>query len=164
MRQLFMKQKIFSMNEKFFIKDINGADVYYVEGSLFKIHKKFVLMNQNGQEVGCITKEIFKLLPKFKLEIYGQEMLYIEKEFTFFKAKYSIKSQSIRIDGDILDKNFNICKDNQIIGTINKKWLAMADTYEINVIDPTYEPLVVLLVAAIDYVNACDDAATAGPF
>lgn len=41
MKQLYMKQKIFSLNEKFTVKDQQEKDVYYVEGSFLKSLKPF---------------------------------------------------------------------------------------------------------------------------
>ena len=33
MRQLYIKQKVFSLSEKFIVKDQEEKDAYYVEGS-----------------------------------------------------------------------------------------------------------------------------------
>jgi len=115
------------------------------------------MINQNGQEIGCITKELFKFLPKFKVEIYGEDTLLIEKELSFFKSKFSIKSEYIQVEGDWWDKQFNITRNNQAIASINQKWFSFGDAYEMTILEESYEPLIVLLVAAIDYVKSEDD-------
>ncbi|MDT2815419.1 LURP-one-related family protein [Vagococcus carniphilus] len=160
MRTLFMKQKMLSFNEKFAITDEDGSIIYRVHGSLFKIPKSFSMVDQNDEQIGTVTKELFKLLPKFTVDVFDDSPILIEKEFTFFKPKYRIKSENIQIDGDWLDKNFDIYRGNKKIAHISEKWLAMSSTYEINIFDQSYEHLIVLLVAAIDFVHAEERAAS----
>ncbi|AKN53125.1 hypothetical protein AB434_0720 [Heyndrickxia coagulans] len=45
MKQLYMKQKVFSLSGKFTVKDQQERDVYYVEGSFLQIPKTFSIMN-----------------------------------------------------------------------------------------------------------------------
>ena len=41
MKELYIKQKVFSIGEKFTVTDEYQNDVYYVEGSFFQIPKTF---------------------------------------------------------------------------------------------------------------------------
>ncbi len=90
MRQLYIKQKVFSLSEKFTVKDQEEKDRYYVEGSFMKVPKTFSIMNTSRDEVALITKKVFSFLPKFFVEVNGQEVLTIKKEFSFLKARYTI--------------------------------------------------------------------------
>ena len=90
MKQLYIKQKVFSLSGKFTVKDQQERDVYYVEGSFLRVPKTFSIMNTARDEVALITKKVFSLLPKFFVEVNGREVLTIQKEFSFFKARYNI--------------------------------------------------------------------------
>ena len=46
MKELYIKQKVFSLGEKFTVKDDQENDVYFVEGSFMKI-PPFIVMNNN---------------------------------------------------------------------------------------------------------------------
>ena len=50
MRQLYMKQKMLSMNEKFSVTDKHNQTVYRVQGSLFKLAKSFTMVDKNNKE------------------------------------------------------------------------------------------------------------------
>ncbi len=50
MKQLYMKQKVFSLSSKFTVKDRQERDVYYVEGSFLRIPKTFSIMNKKRKE------------------------------------------------------------------------------------------------------------------
>ncbi len=154
MKKLYMKQKMLSFNEKFAITNEYGDVVYRVHGSLFQIPKSFTMFNHNEEIIGTVTKELFTFLPKFTVEVTGEKPIQIEKELTFLKSRYRIKSEDIYIDGDWLDKNFDIYCGSNRIAQISEKWLSMTSTYEISITSPQYEHLVVLLLAAIDFVQA----------
>ena len=159
MRRLYMKQKMFSFNEKFSVTDSDGLVCYNVHGSLFKLAKSFTIVDQTNQEIGKVTKELFKWMPKFIVEVYGKSTFRIEKQLTFFKSNYQVFSKDIEIEGDILDKHFTVHQGTQKIATINQKWLAMTSTYEMTIFDQDYEHFIVLLVAAIDFLKAQQAAA-----
>lgn len=84
MKQLYIKQKVFSLNEKFTVKDQDGNDVYFVSGSLFKIPKTFTIFNSRNEEVATITKKVFGLLPTFYVDVYGHEIITIKKRVFLF--------------------------------------------------------------------------------
>jgi uncharacterized protein YxjI len=71
MRQLYIKQKVFSLSGKFTVKDQEEKDQYYVEGSFMKVPKTFSIMNTSRDEVALITKKVFSFLPKFFVEVNG---------------------------------------------------------------------------------------------
>lgn len=83
MKKLYMKQKVLSLNSKFTVKNEAEEDVYRVEGSFLRIPKKFSITNQQQQEVALVTKKVFSFLPRFFVEVEGQEVLTIKKEFSF---------------------------------------------------------------------------------
>ena len=62
MRQLYMKQKMLSVNEKFSVTDKHNQTVYRVQGSLFKLAKSFTMVDKNNKAIGKVTKELFKLI------------------------------------------------------------------------------------------------------
>ncbi|EFD2729025.1 hypothetical protein CQP62_005034, partial [Escherichia coli] len=105
MKQLYMKQKVFSLSGRFTVKDQQENDVYVVEGSFMKVPKTFTILNTERDVIAVITKKMFSFLPKFLVEVGGQEVLTIKKEFTFFKAKYSIDAAGIEVQGNWWDMN-----------------------------------------------------------
>ncbi|MGE6630649.1 LURP-one-related/scramblase family protein [Bacillus sp. NPDC077027] len=159
MKQLYIKQKVFSLSGRFTVKDQQENDVYVVEGSFMKMPKTFTIMNTKRDEIAVITKKMFSLLPKFLVEVNGQEVLTIKKEFTFFKAKYSIDAAGIEVRGNWWDMNFQVLQNGEVIGQVNKEWFTWGDSYKVDILKEEMEPLMVALVVAIDCVKA-DEAAS----
>ena len=151
--KLYIKQKVFSWGDKFFIKDSDGNDRYYVEGELFSWgHKLHVYDISNNQEVAFIKQKVLTWLPRF--EVYLNNMLAVEvrKEFSFFSPKYSLLGTSWTVDGHFLSHDYTISNRNSLIATVAKAWFSWGDSYELNINNNADELLVVATVLAIDCV------------
>ncbi len=162
MRQLFIKQKVFSLSGKFSVKDAEENEVYFVEGSFMQIPKTFLIMDVARQEVAMITKKTFSFLPTFFVEMNGQKTVMIKKEFSFFKARYSIDAAGIEVQGNWWDMDFDVYRNGELIGAVSKKWFTWGDSYQLEILDDEMEPLLVALVVAIDYAKAAQSAVVGG--
>jgi len=160
MKQLYMKQKVFSLSGKFTVKDQVEQDVYYIEGSFLQIPKTFTIMDPARKEIALIKKKVLSFLPKFFVEVDGREVLTIKKEFSFFKARYTIDAAGVEVRGNWWDMNFEVLRNGKVVGSVSKRWLTWGDTYEMQILDEDMEHLIIALVVAIDCVKE-DEAAAA---
>ncbi len=160
MKQLFIKQKVFSLSGKFTVKDQRERDVYYVEGSFLRVPKTFSIMNTARTEVALITKKVFSFLPKFFVEVNGREVLTIQKEFSFFKARYTIDSAGIEVRGNWWDMNFQVYQRGEEVGSVSKEWFTWGDSYKVEVLKEEMETIIIAIVVAIDCVKADQAAAS----
>lgn len=152
-KQLYIKQKMFSIGEKFTVKDQEENDVYFVEGSFMKVPKTFSIMNTARDEVATVTKKVFSFLPKFFVEVNGQEVLTIKKEISFFKARYTIDAVGIEIRGNWWDMNFQVEWHGEVVGKVNKVWFSWGDSYKVEILDEAMETIMIAIVVAIDCVK-----------
>lgn len=160
MKQLYIKQKVFSLGAKFTVKDQEEKDVYYVEGSFMQIPKTFSIMNIAREEVALITKKVFSFLPKFFVEVNGQEVLTIRKEFSFFKARYTIDAAAIEVHGNWWNMDFQVIQHGEVVGKVSKEWFTWGDSYKVQILNEEMETIIIALVVAIDCVKADQAAAS----
>lgn len=160
MKQLYIKQKVFSLGGKFTVKYQQENDVYYVEGSFMRIPKTFSIMNTARDEVALITKKVFSFLPKFFVKVNGQEVLTIKKEFSFFKARYTIDKAGIEVQGNWWDMDFQVLQQGDVIGKVSKEWFTWGDSYKVQILNEEMEAIMIALVVAIDCVKADQEAAS----
>lgn len=160
MKQLYMKQKVFSLSGKYTVKDQQENDRYYVEGSFMQVPKTFSILNTSREVVALIEKKVFSFLPKFLVEVNGQEMLTIKKEFSFLKARYTIDAAGIEVNGNWWDMDFQVLQNGEIIAEVGKEWFTWGDSYKVQILDDDMETMIIALVVAIDCVKA-DQAAAA---
>ena len=150
MKPLYIKQKVWSLKEKYTVMNEQQEDVYFIEGSFMKMPKRFIILDQSGNEIARITRKLLALLPKFNVEIVGEYPITIRKSLAFFNEKYSIKAQDIEVRGNWWNLNFEVWKHEQLIGSVQAKIFTWADTYELSIYDEAYEKLMVSITVAID--------------
>lgn len=150
--RLYIKQKVFSIGDKYDIYDEFGKLYYHVDSEIFTIGAKFHLCNLQGQELFYIKRRITFLCAKY--EIYkGQQLCAeIQQELRFFKSKLNIYSAfgNYTVEGDIWSRQFNVYRDGFLVGGVAKKFLSWSDTYEMSIADNEDSAFFSALVIAID--------------
>lgn len=152
--KLYIKQKIFSWNDKFSVYDENGTERYFVEGEFFSWGKKLHVYDSMQQEAAFIRQEVLTFLPKFIVSINGQDVAEIVKEFTFFKPRYRIDGLGWEIDGDFWDHDYEITQNGRTIVRLSKEWFTWGDCYELDIESQEDEIVALAVVLAIDCVLA----------
>lgn len=153
MRKLYIKQKVFKIVDKYFVKDENQNDIYYVEEKFKFFGLEVSMYDMDGNKLFTISRELFNFLPKFNLLLFNGEKIVIQQELKFFKMNFTILSDnySLYVDGDFLSRDFNIYENNNMIANINRKWFTFGDAFEIEVIDESKEIVILAIMIAIDY-------------
>ena len=150
--RLYMKEKVFSWNERFTVKDENGWDKYFVEGEFLTLGKKLHLLNAHGDEVAFIRQQLFTLMPRYTVEIGGREVAEIRKEFTLFFQRYVIDGLGWEIEGSVWEHAYEIRKNGRLIAAISKEWFTWGDSYMLDILNPADELVALAVVLTIDCV------------
>ena len=150
--RLYMKEKVFSWNDRFTVKDENGWDKYYVEGELFSWGKKLHLLNIHGEELAFIQQKLWTLMPKFTVSVAGRQIAEIRKEFTLFFQRYVIDGLGWEIEGSVWAHDYEIRKNGRPIVVISKEWFTWGDSYVLDILDPADELIALAVVLTIDCV------------
>lgn len=149
--RLIIKQKVFSIGDKYNIYD-EYQNPYFVVGSeIFTFGAKIRLYDLYNNELYYIEQKVFKLMPEYNIYERGNYCARVKKEFTLFKQSLNIQSVygNFAIDGDMFGWNFNILREGFIVGKITKM-MAWGDTYELDISDNENIPFICSLVIAID--------------
>ena len=122
--EYYIKQKIFSWNDRFTIKNNQGQDVYSVEGELFSWGKKLHVQDMSGNEVLYIEQRLWRFLPTYSLFIEDKEVAAVIKELTFLRPRYTIEGPSWNVEGSFWEHNYQIVEQGRAIADISKEWLS----------------------------------------
>lgn len=152
--KLYIKQEVFSWNDKFYIKDERGNDKYYAESEIFTWGKKLHVYDMSDNEVAFIAEKLFTWLPKYTISVNDIEIAEIVKEFTFLKPKYSINGLNWNVEGSYWEHDYSIYDNGREIVSIEKEWFTWGDSYMLNIADPRYEIPALAVILIIDCVIA----------
>jgi len=150
--KLYIKQRIFSLGDKYDVYDADENVIYDVESELFTIGAKLHLYNTQGIQLFFIKKRLTFLLAEY--EIYQNDNLCatVSQEFALFHSKLNVDSMlgSFTIEGDFFTMNYEIKRNGQYFGSVYKKWLSWGDSYELDVPEEEDAGFFCALVIAID--------------
>lgn len=152
MRNLYLKQKIFSFGEKYNVFDENENVVYHIKGKVFSIKNKLDMF-KNEKHVFHFERKLFRFLPEYTIFTpEGEVLATIKKNFTFLHGKLTIYSKygEMELNGQIWQRDFTLSKDGRDVMSVHKKWLSWGDSYEISISDTEYEAFYVAVVILID--------------
>lgn len=149
---LYIRQKLFSLGDRFTITDENGDGVFEVQGRVFTIGAKLHLYDMNGNELYYVEQQLFRLLPQYYIYEGGRQCAVVNKEFSLFQPRLNVSSSygDIRIDGDFFGMDFSLFLNGGLVGAISKEWLSFTDYYRLEIPDGANAPFFCALVIAID--------------
>lgn len=145
--KLYIKQKVFSIKDKFNIYDENQNPVYTCDGKLFSIGKKLDIFDSNNELVSNIHQKVIAFLPKYFINKGGEDVACVKKQFAI-KPTYNIDEFGWEVKGNFLAHTYTIKQGLTLVAEINKKWVSWGDTYEIDIKDG-FNPVDVISVVLI---------------
>lgn len=152
---LYMQQRVFTWGDKFNVFDQAGNIKYIVEGEIFSWGKKLHLYDLAGNELAFIQQKVFSFLPRYYITRPGYGEIEVVKEFTFFRAEYSVIGPNWKVYGDFWDHEYGVTDNGRSVVEVSKEWLTWGDTYRINISSDVDEIIALSVVLVID---ACIEA------
>lgn len=152
---LYIKQKVFTIGDKFSIYDVNGNEVYTVKGEVFTLGKRLHLYDTSGNEIAYIEQKVFTFLPKYDVYVRGVHICQVIKKIAFFSQSYDVVGLDWIVTGDFFAHDYDITKNGSLVASVNKEWFTLGDSYKISFgqgVD-TVAALAVVLV-----IDACIDS------
>jgi uncharacterized protein YxjI len=152
--QYFIKQKVFSLKDKFDVLNENQEPVFSVEGKMFSLKNKLEFSNMNGEVLFYAEKQLFKLFPEyFIFNNHGEQVAVVKKKFGF-TPKYEVYegNHSIQVQGNFIAHSFEITKNGSRAASIQKKLISWGDSYMIDIADQGSAILYLFITIVIDQV------------
>ncbi|MEY8355071.1 LURP-one-related family protein [Lachnospiraceae bacterium 54-53] len=151
--KLMFKQRFFSWFDSYDIYDERGGTVFTVSGTPAWGHK-LEIYDSGDNHLATLREQILTFLPRFDIQVNGQTVGTITKEFTFFKPSFSVDCNGWRVEGSFLEWDYRILsQDGRVVAQIEKQLFNLTDTYTIDVTDPQDSLLALMVVLAIDAVK-----------
>lgn len=155
--KLMFKQRFFSWLDSYDIYDEIGETVYTVSGKLAWGHK-LEINDRFGNHLATLKEQVISFLPRFAIQMNGETVGTITKEFTFFKPSFTIDCNGWRVEGSFWEWDYQILtSDGRVVAAIEKQLFNFTDTYMIDVYEEQDSLLALMVVLAIDAVKCSDN-------
>ncbi len=156
-----MREKLFSLRDRYCIKNEQGLETFIVEGELFSIADRLSFQDMTGHELAVIRQKLLSLGKTY--EIYrGDELTATVKKsmFSLFHAHFSVDVPGpgdLEADGNFLDYEYAFTRNGQPVARVSKELFALADTYGIDIPDNEDEVLILACAVVIDLASHEDN-------
>lgn len=151
--KLYIKQKVFSFNDSFVVKDEFGNDKYHVEGEIFSMGHKLHVYDRSNNEVAFIKQKLLTFMPRFEIYADTFKVGELVKKLTFFKPSYYIEGSNLSLEGHVWEHDYKLYDGNSVIMEVYKEWFTWGVSYVLDIADPKDELLCLAVVLAVDCEN-----------
>ena len=147
--KLFVKEKLLSMHNRYYIYNENEELTYEIESKVISIGDKTTIYDKEHNVIAYIEQEIFHFTPHYNVYIEGKYKYQIKKKFHFFKNDYEL-SNMYKVEGSTFSLNFTITNNyGKTIALVNRKFLSIGDKYQIEIIDEDDIYTILTIIVAI---------------
>lgn len=149
-----MKKNLFSLGDKFAIRNENGEEVFFVNAEVFSVGHKLSFQDPKGNELIYISQKLLSWGPTYELYRGEEHVATIQKElFTFFQCTFDIHIDNrgdLEARGDLSDHEYTVSCNGAPVAQISKKWFSWSDTYGVDVADGQDPVLLLASTVVID--------------
>ena len=154
--RLKVRERLFAFGDDFWIENGRGQRAYLVDGKALRIRDTLLFKDAQGQERYKLQEKMVRVRDTMTLYTAdGQTAATIKKALiTPLRDRYAVElpgQPGLETQGNILHHEYTIEQGGRPVATISKRWFRVRDTYSIDVVPGTIDPLLaVAMTVAID--------------
>jgi uncharacterized protein YxjI len=152
-----VREKIFAIGDDFWVTDEQGSQVFLVDGKAMRLRETFELRDASGQVVAVIRKKLLSLHDGMNIERDGQVIATVRKAlFSPLRHRSTVELASgdqLEATGNILDKEFEITRDGQVLAQISRSWFRLRDTYGVDIAPGQDDALLLSVAVCLDRIH-----------
>ncbi|MCW6110985.1 LURP-one-related/scramblase family protein [Clostridium sporogenes] len=150
--KFIIKQKLFSITDKYIIENEYGQKLYKAQKILMSMFKKIKIYDIEDRELVYIKEKFIKILPTYLIYMGGNQVATMKKDISILKPRFTVESiiGDYEVKGDILDINFTIEKAGETVARVKKHFPAIRDSYEVDIKEGASQSLILAMVIIID--------------
>lgn len=152
--KFYIKQKVFTIKDKFKITDEAQSPAYEVKGKFMSITNKLELLDLSENVLYHSNRKVLALLAKYFIyNQSGEEVAIIKRKFSLRpKFDLSILGKEMELEGSLFAHSFNIIYNGQSVAAIRKKIISWGDAYEIEIYGNEDIELYLFVIIILDQV------------
>ena len=154
--QYVLKEKWLALGNDFAITDPAGREVFYVDGRAFSFGEKLSFQNAARQEVVFISQKLLSWGPTYEITRDGQMVATVKKKlFTLLRHRFFVDvpgPDDLEAKGDFFEHEYEFLLKDRPVAHVSKHWIALTDSYGIDISSEVDEVLILACAVVIDLV------------
>ncbi|MEE4491516.1 LURP-one-related/scramblase family protein [Streptomyces sp. NPDC050529] len=136
--RLLVRERLFGIGDDYWIEDADGRKVFLVDGKAMRVRDTFELKDAQGRIVVEIKQKLLSLRDTMLIERDGEQLAKVKrKRLSLLRNHYRVTlvdGTELDVSGKILDREFAVDYDGELLAQISRRWLTVRDTYGIDVV------------------------------
>jgi uncharacterized protein YxjI len=143
--------RLLGIGDDYWIEDDRGTKVFLVDGKAMRLRDTWELKDTQGRVLIDIHQKMFALRDTMVIERAGEPLATIKRRrLSLLRNHYRVSlvdGTELDVSGKILDREFAVEYDGELLAVISRRRLTVRDTYGIDVIRDDADPALLIAVA-----------------
>lgn len=150
--RFLVRDRILGIGDDYWIEDDRGNRVYLVDGKALRLRDTFELKDTQGRVLIDIHQKMLALRDTMVIERDGAPLAKIRrKRLSLLRNHYRVSladgSTELDVSGKVLDREFAIEYDGELLAVVSRRWLHVRETYGVDVVRDDADPALMIAVA-----------------
>ncbi|MEU3932974.1 LURP-one-related family protein [Streptomyces sp. NPDC029044] len=143
--------RLLGFGDDYWIEDDHGNKVFLVDGKALRLRDTWELKDTQGRVLVDIHQKMLALRDTMVLQRSGEPLATIRrKRLSLLRNHYRVSladGNELDVSGKILDREFAVEYDGELLAVISRRWLTLRDTYGVDVVREDADPALLIAVA-----------------
>ncbi|MFJ9657516.1 LURP-one-related/scramblase family protein [Streptomyces griseoflavus] len=150
--RFLVRDRILGIGDDYWIEDERGNRVFLVDGKALRLRDTFELKDTEGRVLIDIRRKMFALRDTMVIERDDEPLATVRrKRLSLLRNHYRVAladgSTELDVSGRVLDREFAVEYDGELLAVISRRWLTLRDTYGVDVVREDADPALLIAVA-----------------
>ncbi|RII11299.1 hypothetical protein DSC45_28845 [Streptomyces sp. YIM 130001] len=149
--KFLVRDRIFGIGDDYWIEDEHGNKVFLVDGKAMRVRETFELKDRDGNVLIDIRQKLMSLRDTMIIERGDEQLAKVRrKRLSLLRNHFRVQlvdGTELDVSGRILDREFVIEYDGEMLAHISRRWLRVRDTYGVEVVRDDADPALLIALA-----------------
>ncbi len=150
-----MRQRFFTIGDRFFIENDEGQRAFRVENNILRIRTTLRFQDMQGNDIYKIQEQLARIRDTMKIEdADGNVVATVHNALvTPLRDRWKINvrgGQNLVTRGNILNHEYKIERDGFTVAVVSKRWFRVRDTYGVEVASSEDALLMLAITVVVD--------------
>ncbi|MFH8465161.1 LURP-one-related/scramblase family protein [Streptomyces sp. NPDC017991] len=149
--RFLVRDRLLGFGDDYWIEDEQGRKAFLVDGKAMRLRDTFELKDRQGRVLIDIHKKMLALRDTMVVERDGEPLATIRrKRLSLLRNHYRVTladGTELDVSGKILDREFVVEYDGELLALISRRWLRVRETYGVEVVRDDADPALLIAVA-----------------
>ncbi|CQR62976.1 LURP-one-related/scramblase family protein [Streptomyces leeuwenhoekii] len=142
--------RLLGFGDDYWIEDDRGNKVFLVDGKAMRLRDRWELKDVRGRVLIDIRQKMLALRDTMVIERGGEPLARIKRRrLSLLRNHYRVSladGNELDVSGRILDREFAIEYDGELLAVVSRRLLTVRDTYGVDIVREDADPALLIAV------------------